>query len=148
GGSMRKLLPVVFVALAIGISFSGSLSALTASEEAFLQSLGTSGTQLGNDSAPGVGVPEPSLRSCSISRACGDGNTVSCTGTFSCVFSWRGVSCNGNEVPCPNYCSMGWRCSECPLYVFSCFSLKGDCGVSASGCDGNDQECSCPDVQN
>jgi hypothetical protein len=82
---------------------------------------------------------------CSISRDCGDGNTVSCVGTYSCAFSKRGVTCSGVETACPNYCEMSWSCPNCPsIPVRSCYSLRGDCGVTGSGCNGGNQPCLCP----
>jgi hypothetical protein len=112
---------------------------------AFLQSLAQTVEEPQEGPLPGVGVPDPTLKACSVSRPCGDGNTVACTGVGSCVYSQKGVKCDGVEHACPNFCSMGWTCPECPGYVFVCWSLSGDCGVTNTGCDGSAQSCFCPD---
>jgi hypothetical protein len=111
---------------------------------AFLQSLAQTVEEPQEDPLPGVGVPDPTPQACTVSRPCGDGNTVSCTGTSSCVYSQKGVKCDGVESACPNFCSMGWTCQDCPAYTFVCWSLSGDCGVTNSGCNGQPQRCFCP----
>src|SRR5437588_487345 len=90
-----------------------ALQATTASapDAAFLRSLG-SPVAAPPDPLTGLGTPSPSSRTCSVSRACGDGNTAACTGVSSCTFSQRGVTCDGTEVACPNYCTMSWTCSN------------------------------------
>jgi hypothetical protein len=112
------------------------------SDRTFLLSL----AQDTSDGSPltGVGTPAPSPRSCTVSRACGDGNTVMCTGNSSCVYSTKGVSCDGVETACPNYCRMTWSCQPECNFIHWCHSLKGDCGVTAEGCDGRPQRCLCP----
>lgn len=113
----------------------------TLSDAAFLRLLAEMPPDL-----PSVGIPTPENRACSISRPCGDGNVAACTGSSSCVYSQRGVKCNGVETACPNYCEMGWSCQQCypPISVF-CWSLSGDCGVTNTGCNGGEQTCPCPD---
>jgi hypothetical protein len=120
-----------------------AVAALTV-EEAFLLSLARDVPEEAEDPLAGVGTPDPVNRTCTISRDCGDGNVASCSGTYSCEYSQRGVTCNGTEYACPNYCSMGWTCQDCPSYSFFCWSLRGDCGVTADGCDGRPQRCRCP----
>ncbi|HYG63525.1 MAG TPA: hypothetical protein VEL74_13165, partial [Thermoanaerobaculia bacterium] len=117
-----------------------------ATDTAFFQSL-AEGSLPAQQEEPlaGVGTPEPTFKSCSISRPCGDGNYASCTGNSSCINSQKGVKCDGTEYACPNYCSMSWQCENCPTYVHICWSLKGDCGVSGAGCDGRPQRCICPE---
>lgn len=114
------------------------------SDEEFLWQLAQTTQGIQSEPLDGIGTPAPTQMSCTIERNCGDGNTVSCVGTWECKFSTRGVSCNGVETACPAYCQMGWTCSECPSYSFWCHSLKGDCGVTAEGCDGRAQICRCP----
>lgn len=92
-----------------------------------------------DDPMSSIGAPAPMFKSCSISRDCGDGNTVACTGTASCAYSAKGVKCDSNEVACPNYCLMSWLC-ECGGRSY-CWSLRGDCGVTNTGCDGRPQLC-------
>ena len=141
-----KTFRLVVVALAF-LSLTSPLAAATApSEEAFLRSLAQAADAPQVEEPPaGFGTPAPSPRTCTITRACGDGNSVGCTGNYSCVNTQKGVKCDTMEYPCPNYCVMSWTCEDCPNYVFSCWSLKGDCGVTASGCDGRPQRCICPD---
>lgn len=119
------------------------------SEEAFLRSLAQSAEPTVEPAVEeplaGVGIPEPALKACNVSRPCGDGNTAACSGISSCVYSQKGVKCDGVEHACPNYCSMGWTCAECPGYVHFCWSLSGDCGVTNDGCNGQPQRCLCPE---
>jgi hypothetical protein len=114
------------------------------SKAAFLRSLAQEPHE--QDPLADILTPSPTPQSCSISRPCGDGNTAACTGSFSCVYSQRGVKCNGVETACPNYCEMGWTCTECvpPMQVF-CFSLSGDCGVTGEACNGDSMSCPCLD---
>jgi len=95
----------------------------------------------------GLGTPAPVPMSCSISRACGDGNTVSCTGTTSCQYSIDGVKCNGNNVPCPNACTSGidCNCNGTPYFGY-CISTAGNCQFSPPACDGQVMDCNflCP----
>jgi hypothetical protein len=144
---------VALIVLCLALVAPVAASADRASDELFLQSLSRSVQAPAQepslrDPVPGIGGPAPEQRSCSISRDCGDGNTVACTGTYSCAYSTKGVKCDGAEVACPNFCSLGWTCRACPNYVSFCYSTKGDCGVTNDGCDGNSQECACPDIPN
>ena len=93
------------------------------------------------------GAPVPMLKACSISRDCGDGNTVACTGTASCIYTPRGVKCDSRYVDCPHACTMTYWC-ECGNTWKSCSSLYGDCGVTNTGCNGIPQFCAfCPPPQ-
>jgi hypothetical protein len=135
-----KLTPMIVLCLSLIVPAAAAADAN--SDAAFLLSLAQDTSR--ESPLTGVGTPAPAPMSCTVSRACGDGNTVTCTGTSSCVYSQKGVSCNGVETPCPNYCTMGWTCQSCPNYAFWCQSLKGDCGVTGDGCDGRPQRCLCP----
>ena len=90
--------------------------------------------------APLFGTPAPTFMSCSISRACGDGNTAACTGNSSCVNSLRGVSCDGVETACPNFCTISLNC---PRGVLTCASLAGACTTTPNGiaCNGHEHVC-------
>jgi len=131
---------VLFLVLPLALQ----ATAASAPDTAFLRSLARPAAPL-LDPLAGPGTPAPSPRTCSVSRDCGDGNTVACTGNSLCAYSQKGVTCdNGPEVACPHYCSMAWTCEDCPNYVFFCASLSGDCGVTADGCNGASQRCICP----
>jgi hypothetical protein len=95
---------------------------------------------------PAVRSPEPELKTtCSISRNCGDGKVVSCTGSY-CTNTVRGVQCNGVHHDCPNFCSRSTPCPPCGQ-VNSCISLSGNCTDNPVGCNGTslEENCSCPD---
>jgi hypothetical protein len=135
----RIAVTLLFLLLPIAVQ----ATAAEAPDTAFLRSLGSPGAAP-SDPLNGLGTPTPSPRSCSVSRDCGDGNTVSCTGSGSCAYSQKSVTCDGTEVACPNYCTMGWTCESCPGYTYFCWSLRGDCGVTGEACDGRPQRCLCP----
>ena len=142
---MRTAKLVVAVLLS-ALAGTTAANAKPATDAAFLQLLAAGGQQqqTQEDSLPGVGTPAPTYKSpCSISRACGDGNTVACTGSY-CANSTKGVKCDSTEYACPGFCTMLWSCAGCPNYTFWCNSLRGDCGVTAEGCDGFAQVCVCP----
>ena len=132
------------------LSLAGTTAAMAtpATDAAFLQSLAQDAPQqqAQEDPLADLGTPPPSYKSCSISRPCGDGNTVACTGNYSCANSTKGVKCDSTEYACPYYCTMGWSCQSCPSYSFWCQSLRGDCGVTAEGCDGRPKRCLCPAI--
>ena len=141
-----KICRLALAALAL-LAFTSPLAAATsAADEAFLRTLAAASVEEPQVQEPleGFGTPAPSPRACSISRDCGDGNTVSCVGQYSCANSIKGVKCDTTEYQCPNYCAMSWTCEECPNYVSTCWSLTGDCGVTNSGCNGRPQRCICP----
>jgi hypothetical protein len=144
-----RLVALIVLSLALLAPFAAGADPVA--EELFLQSL-SRGAQAPaqepslQDPVPGINGPAPQQRSCSISRDCGDGNTVACTGTYSCAYSTKGVKCDGAEVACPNFCSIGWTCSQCPSYVSYCYSTSGDCGVTNEGCNGGTKDCACPDI--
>ena len=124
-------LPLVLI-FALLLAVPGLAAGDTLSDAAFLRSLAEMPLDL-----PPVGIPAPDPRACNISRPCGDGNNAACMGNASCVYSQRGVKCDGVETACPNYCEMGWYCSECsPPFPVVCWSLSGDCGVTNTGCNG------------
>lgn len=142
---MKTAKLTVVAVLMLALAGTTAANATPAADVAFLQLLAESSQQQAQeDSLAGVGIPAPTYMSCSISRNCGDGNTVACTGTSYCVYSTKGVTCNSTEYACPHYCTMNWGCPACPSYPRSCQSLKGDCGVTAEGCDGRPQRCVCP----
>jgi hypothetical protein len=151
---MRKL--ALFTGLTLLLSaplclgaVGGSSPAAPPSPAAFLASLAGEPRQVpAPPKLPAIGTPAPSPRSCSISRDCGDGNVAACTGSYSCLYSQRGVTCDNNpEVACPNYCAIAERCEDCNRYL-TCWSLAGDCqqtddGISCNG--GTPRHCTCPD---
>jgi hypothetical protein len=102
---------------------------------------------------PEVGTPTPQRKSCSASTDCGDGNTASCAGNSTCQVTTAGVKCDGNEVQCPNFCSIGMSCQCCSgFYSGACFSRQGNCQYTSAGisCNGNEWTCAtmCPDCPN
>lgn len=139
---------LVVAVLVLALAGTAAANATPAEDAAFLLSLaqGAQQQQTQEGSLSGVGIPAPTRRStpCSISRACGDGNTATCTGNNFCTFSTRGVTCDSTEYACPNYCTMGWSC-PCPdgYLHYQCSSLRGDCGVTATGCNGIPIRCKC-----
>lgn len=136
----RASLPLILI-FALFLAIPGLAAGDVFSDEAFLRSLAEMPLDL-----PPVGTPSPHPRACSVSRPCGDGNTAACIGNSSCVYSQKGVKCDGVETACPNYCEMGWSCTECyPMLQMFCWSLSGDCGVTNTGCNGAEQNCPCPD---
>jgi hypothetical protein len=139
---MRKLMSAaVFLLLVLAVP---SISAAESGHDAaFLASLAQqaqsqAGPSTTQDPLSGLGTPAPVQRSCSISRDCGDGTTAACTGTYSCVTSQTGVNCDNVEYSCPNYCYMEWTCCN---GIAWCQSFRGDCGVTAAGCNGRPQNC-------
>jgi hypothetical protein len=80
--------------------------------------------------------------SCQISRDCGDGNTVQCSGNASCSVSQKGVTCDGQEVACPNFCQISLNCTECRR-ISTCWSTAGDCMFTTFGisCRGIERTC-------
>lgn len=87
-------------------------------------------------------VPEPILlSSCSASFNCGDGNTVSCTGTKTCSVTGAGVKCDGVSTNCPNRCTVYEQC-YCGG-VLQCSSNVGACsqGDDTVTCDGKTLVC-------
>jgi hypothetical protein len=151
---MKKLALITGLTLLLSVPLrlaaaGGSSPAAPPSPAAFLASLAEEPGQLHSPTElPAIGTPAPSPRSCSISRPCGDGNTAFCTGSYSCVYSQRGVTCDNNpEVACPNYCAIAEPCEDCNRYV-TCWSLAGDCQQTDDGisCDGGTpRHCHCPD---
>jgi hypothetical protein len=142
-----KTAKLVVAVILLALACTTTANATPAADAAFLNLLAQGAQQqTQKDSLAGLGLPAPTYMSCSISRDCGDGNTVACTGNYSCANSTKGVTCDSTEYACPNYCTMGWTCTDCPDYFFSCSSLRGDCGVTGEGCNGAPQRCFCPDV--
>ena len=134
---MRHVVLVAAVVLLMTAGASGA-AADSGSDAAFLDWL----AQQPADPLPGVGTPEPVPMACSVSRDCGDGNTVGCTGNYSCVYSYRGVRCdNGSEIACPNFCQITFP--SCCGGGISCSSTSGDCHYIDDGvsCNGYDARC-------
>jgi hypothetical protein len=86
---------------------------------------------------------------CTASHVCGDGNTATCSGTSTCSVTQAGVSCDGVETKCPNYCSVVDVCTDCNYYLF-CWSTAGTCSETDDGitCQpgGTPRHCHCPDT--
>lgn len=79
--------------------------------------------------------------SCTAQLDCGDGNTVSCSGSTSCQTTIAGVKCDGQEVRCPNFCSVG---VQCPCGLTICWSTSGNCTQFPPTCNGRELRCRCP----
>lgn len=98
---------------------------------------------------PAIGTPAPQPTACTISSTCGDGNTAYCSGNWSCEITQAGVSCDGNEVRCPNYCEIAMSCQCCDgALIVMCVSRSGGCEHTSGGitCGGGEITCddSCP----
>lgn len=96
--------------------------------------------------SPDWAAPEPiSASGCSASFSCGDGNTASCTGSYSCVSAPLAVpsyvECDGNRYYCPNMCYVNVFCA--PNNWIQCSSNVGDCqeGLDWVRCDGETFQC-------
>ncbi len=136
---MKQVALVATAVLLIAAGWSGA-AADPGADAAFLDSL----AQPPPETLPGVGTPEPTLKSCSVSRDCGDGNTVACTGEYSCAYTYRGVRCDGgSEIRCPNFCEITVQCCGGGM---TCSSLSGDCHYEGSGisCNGHVSYCDPP----
>lgn len=110
----------------------------SAADQAFIAAL----SQEPADPLAGIGIPAPSPRVCSVTRSCGDGNTVHCDGGGSCVYSTKGVTCDSTgEIACPHYCEISAGC-PCGGFIF-CRSLSGNCMDTNLGisCDGREVKC-------
>lgn len=129
--------PKLALMIVLCLSLIVPAAATADSDAAFLLSLAQDISR--ESPLTGVGTPAPTPKECSISRSCGDGNTVACTGTSSCVYSPMGVQCGTTQVSCPAACRMDFQCGACGYY--SCISLKGDCGITGEGCNGHPQVC-------
>lgn len=89
------------------------------------------------------GLPQPQFLACSASYNCGDGNVISCTGSFSCLQNVNPtcrLQCDGACKRCPNYCQVQLNC---PGSFIICFSERGDCaqGQGFIRCDGRQVTC-------
>lgn len=98
---------------------------------------------------PDLGTPAPQSLTCNVSNDCGDGNVAYCQGNSSCTTTIAGVKCDGTEVRCPNFCTIGQQCQCCTgTQNGFCWSKKGDCQVTSNGiaCDGIEVSCegTCP----
>ena len=140
---MKRICPLthallLFSAFACLPALASASTALSQADATFLRSLGQEGTL----AAPAIGSPAPNLLSnCNISKTCQDGATVSCMGTFSCVLTILGVSCDNHETRCPQACSISQQCAN---GVITCFSTRGDCGYAEDGnieCNGREWSC-------
>jgi hypothetical protein len=137
-----KLSRMAVTALVLSLAASLPVAVHAGSSDGFFRMLADEARPLqappvADDPLAGIGAPAPVYKSCSISRACGDGNTAACTGSFSCANSQKGVTCDGTEHACPNFCVINDGCSQCNRVLF-CSSLRGDCqrtddGISCNG---------------
>jgi hypothetical protein len=129
--------------LVAGLSAASGAATTSAADAAFLQQLARQ--QPAEPLPPAVGAPGMVPKECSVSRDCGDGNTVSCVGTYSCQYTYRGVRCdNGGEIACPNFCEA--RISCCGTWTI-CASTSGDCQYTGDGgisCNGYTTYCDIP----
>jgi hypothetical protein len=138
---MRVEASIVAVLLLAGFAATAAADSPSPSpaDAAFVRSLADPELTL-----PEVGVPEPQLKSCNVSVDCGDGNIVACTGNSSCQTTIAGVKCDGNEVQCPNFCSIGMSCDCCNgPYNTACWSRRGDCQYTGGGISCNGVELTC-----
>lgn len=132
-----KHLALVATVLLLMAGGSSSVAADSGSDAAFLDWL----AQQPTEPLPGVGTPEPIPMECSVSRDCGDGNTVGCVGNYSCVYTYRGVRCdNGSEIRCPNFCEIRYPCCGGDI---ACASTSGDCHYTSNGISCNGYESTC-----
>lgn len=143
---MRATASLVAVLLIAGFAASASAdpASPTAADLAFLDSLAQSPANL-----PELGTPEPQWKTCTATTDCGDGNTVSCTGNSICQITQAGVKCDGNEVQCPNFCTISIGCQCCSgWYTTFCWSRSGNCQYTSNGiaCNGYEVTCeqTCP----
>lgn len=99
---MRKKIFAALV-VAVGVGFAGYNVMQTQKDKDALSDLLIANVEaLADDEAP-------SGYSCSVSRDCGGGATVSCTGTQKCEhvsgplgsIAGRGVKCDGKTTTCP-----------------------------------------------
>lgn len=89
---------------------------------------------------PAVGVPEPQLKTCTVTKDCDGSGSVTCTGSMSCQSTFAGVKCDNVETKCPNFCTISLICQCCDgTKTLSCSSLRGDCQRTSNGisCNGN-----------
>lgn len=143
---MRAKASIFAVLLITGFAVSAAAdpSSPSPADLAFLETLGSSPAEL-----PDVGTPAPQWKTCTASTDCGDGNTASCTGNWSCQVTTAGVKCDNNEVQCPNFCAISMGCQCCSgWYTTTCFSRRGDCQYTNDGiaCNGHELTCAstCP----
>lgn len=136
----RRLFPALVILLTLLAVTAGAASAIDRSPE------------VAENPEPGEAPPKtlnlPDLAnvaaaggSCTAELDCGDGNVVSCEGSNTCRTTIAGVECDGEEVRCPNFCSVGVQC-ECGLQI--CWSTSGDCTQFPPSCDGFELKCRCP----
>lgn len=134
----------VLVLAAVASAASADPVARRAADLAFLDSIAEPATPPGEVTLPEDGKLDLQSSTCDITSDCGDGTSVSCTGTAICETTIAGVSCNGTEVRCPNFCQIGQSCECCsgPRTGF-CWSRRGDCQYTTEGimCDGRTFTC-------
>jgi hypothetical protein len=138
---MRHVVRFIMAVLLLAAGLSGA-GADPASDAAFLAWLGQQPPSA--EPMPGIGTPAPVPKECSVSRDCGDGNTVACVGTYSCQYTYRGVKCDGGgEIACPNFCEVRIYC--CGTFT-TCGSTSGDCHYTDNGisCNGYESTCDTP----
>jgi hypothetical protein len=139
-----KILIAAVLLAALAATPESYASSPSQSDLAFLETLSAP-----QELPPAVGMPEPQLRSCSVSNDCQDSTSVSCVGNSSCQTTIAGVKCDGVETQCPNFCTIGMSCQCCSgSYSGSCWSRRGDCQYTNNGiaCNGHEFTCqtTCP----
>jgi hypothetical protein len=152
---MRPTLNLVAVVMIAGLAAAATADPVSprAADLAFLDSIAEpAASRLGEVTLPEDGKLDLQSSTCEITSDCGDGNSVSCTGTAICKTTIAGVSCNGTEVQCPNFCQIGQSCDCCNgPYTGFCWSRRGDCQYTNEGimCDGRTFTCArmCPRCQ-
>lgn len=144
---MRHMASIVAVLLIAGFASASTAagpSAPSSADLAFLASLEDSPMAL-----PDMGTPSPQSMACSVTNDCDGSTPVTCTGNSSCQTTIAGVKCDGNEVQCPNFCSISQSCQCCNgTYYGTCWSRRGDCQYTSEGiaCNGVTFTCdsTCP----
>lgn len=143
---MRATILIAAVLLLAGLTPAGadaSSPSPNPADLAFLQSLAgpISDPQ---ELPPAVGMPEPQLKTCTVTQDCQGDGSVTCTGNSNCQTTYAGVKCDGVEKRCPNFCDIGMSCQCCNgNYSTFCFSRRGDCQYTSNGISCNGVELTC-----
>jgi hypothetical protein len=143
--SVHKLLLLLAVTLLAAAPVVADEAVLPAAELAAPMSVATVG--LGDlDLAPAPFT----ATGCSASFNCGDGNTISCTGTSSCAtYAYavpNHIKCDGQKHYCPNMCYVQTFCPPAipgNINYIQCASNVGNCSQTSSSvtCDGATFQC-------
>ncbi|HEX6203505.1 MAG TPA: hypothetical protein VF100_10920 [Thermoanaerobaculia bacterium] len=141
----RATLLAVLLVAAVAVAADAAPACRSADDLDFLASLAEP-----DAGVPAIGTPAPQSTVCNASSNCGDGNTVTCQGNWTCQVTGPGVKCDGNEVRCPNYCQIGMGCQCCDgFHSVFCTSRTGGCAYTSGGitCGSGEITCeeSCPD---